>query len=179
MRKCIALVAVVALAQTAALAKVVEDSEYQFRADFPGAPPDTTKDYKLEDFKGKDGKLSWRTYTSGSPAGETGSTYSATVKVFETDTTDVKVLFAAGESDAVQVVSLPLIGRTDGTFGPDKLPSLTLMYQGGERAPGGTVNGKVLLVAKGKRLYEVAFHFSGTDQTAVGERFFRSFEILK
>jgi hypothetical protein len=178
MRKGIAFVTAVALAQTPVIAKVVEDREYRFRADFPGAPPDTTKDYKLEDFKGKDGRLSWRTYTSGSPASETASTYSATVKVFETDTTDVKVLFAAGESDAVQVVSLPLIGRADGTFGADKLPSLTLMYQGGEVRSGGAIKGKVLLVAKGTRLYEVAFHFSGTDQTALGEKFFRSFEIF-
>jgi hypothetical protein len=178
-RPVLALLTAVLLAQTSAIAKVVEDTEYQFRADFPGAPPDTTKEYKLEDFKGKDGRLSWRTYTSGSPASETASTYSATVKVFETDTTDVKVLFAAGESDAVQVVSLPLIGRADGTFGAEKLPSMTLTYQGGEGAPGGPTKGKVLLVAKGTRLYEVAFHFSGSDQTAVGEKFFRSFEILK
>jgi hypothetical protein len=41
------------------------------------------------------------------------------------------------------------------------------------------LKGKVLLVVKEKRLYEVTFYYAGTDQTAVGERFFRSFEILK
>ena len=155
-------------------AKVVEDSQYKFRADFPGVLSD-----KAEDFDARNGSLTWRAYTSGSPAGQTAVVYTATVKVFDTDSTDVALLFNAGESDASQTLGVSLIGRKDGTFGAEKLPSLTLSYQGAMTAGGTPVKGKVLLVVKGKRLYEVAFSFSGADQTATGEKFFRSFEILK
>jgi hypothetical protein len=53
-----------------------------------------------------------------------------------------------------------------------------LSYQSGAANSMGAVKGKVMLVVKGKRLYQVTFYFSGTDQTAVGEKFFQSFEIL-
>jgi hypothetical protein len=178
MKKGAMLVLAIGFAQAAVVAKVIEDTRYKFRADLPGVPSETTKEYKLEDFESRNGTLSWRTYTSGSPASQTGAVYTAAVKVFDTDTSDSRQLFEAGESDATQSIGVPLIGRSDGTFGADRLPSLTLSYQGGV-AGGGVLKCKVLLVVKEKRLYEVTFYYAGTDQTAVGERFFRSFEILK
>jgi hypothetical protein len=153
-------------------AKVVEDSHYKFRADLPGVLSD-----KVEDFEARNGALASRTYTSGSPPGQTSAVYTATVKVLDTESTDVRLLLSAGESDAAQSLGVPLIGRSDCTFGADKLPCLTLSFAG--EMAGGTLKGKVMLVVKGKRLYEVAFSFTGADQTAVGEQFFRSFEIMK
>jgi hypothetical protein len=168
------LLLAIMLAQPAVSAKVVEDSRYKFRADFPGVLSD-----KVEDFAARGGSLAWRAYTSSSPAGQTGAMYTATVKVFDTDSADVRMLFNAGESDASQSIGASLIGRAEGTFGADNLPSLTLSYQSGMTAAAGILKGKVLLVVSGQRLYEVAFYFNGADQTAVGEAFFQSFGILK
>ncbi len=114
------------LAQPIAFAKVVEDSRYKFRADLPGVLSD-----KVEESDGKGGTLTWRAYTSSSPARQGAAGYTAAVKVFDTNSTDAKVLFEAGENDASQSLGVPLIGRRDGTFGPGKLPSLTLSYQSG------------------------------------------------
>ena len=154
------------------MSKVVEDTRYRFRADFPGVMTD-----KVEEFDSRDGALAWRLYTSRSPDGQRGVSYTATVKVFETDTTDARQLFQAGESDATQSIGATLIGREDGAFGVDKLPSRTLTYQSGTGA--GMLKGKVLLIVKDQRLYVVTFYFSGSDQTAVSTTFFQSFEILK
>lgn len=158
-------------------ARVVEDGKYGFRAAFPGILA-----ARPEDFDAKNGALAWRAYTSTSPDGQ-ASNYTATVKVFDTDSTDVRALFNAGESDASQTLGATLIGRADGTFGPDKLPSLTLSFQSGTpNGRGGVtmITGKVLLVVKGKRLYEVAFAVSGSGgYDAVRDQFFHSFEILK
>ena len=156
------------------MGKVVEDHHYQFRADFPGVVSD-----KVEDFDGSGGALAWRLYTSGSPATQTGVSYTAAVKVFDTDTTDVRQLFAAGENDATQSLGATLLGRKDGAFGDDKLPSVTLSYQSVADAAAGPLKGTVLLVVKGRRLYEVTFSFRGADQTAIGTKFFQSFQILK
>ena len=157
--------------------KVVEDRKYGFRAAFPG-----TLAARPEDFDAKNGALAWRAYTSTSPNGQATS-YTATVKVFDTDSTDVRALFNAGESDASQTLGATLISRADGTFGPGKLPSLTLSYQSGTadgRGGAGMVKGRVLLVVKGTRLYEIIFAVAGSDGfEAVGDRFFHSFEILK
>jgi hypothetical protein len=158
-----------------AFAKVVEDSRYQFRADFPGVLSG-----KVEESDGNGGPLAWRAYTSSSAARQTAAGYTAAVKVFETDSKDVKVLFAAGENDASQSLGVPLIGRLDGTFGAARLPSLTLSFQSGRDGAADMMRATVLLVVKGKRLYEVTFAFTGAaDQSAVGKKFFRSFEILK
>jgi hypothetical protein len=161
------------LAQPLAFAKVVEDSRYMFRADLPGLLSD-----KVEESEGKGGTLAWRAYTSSSPARQAAG-YTAAVKVFDTDSTDANVLFEAGENDASQSLGVPLIGRRDGTFGPDKLRSLTLSYQSGRDGAADMLRATVLLVVKGKRLYEVTFSFSGAaDQSAVGKKFFSSFAIL-
>ncbi len=166
------------LAQSAASAKIVEDHQYNFRADFPGKDPsDPTRDYKLENFDAKGGALKWRSYTSSGPETKTGASYTAVVKVYDTDSSNARELFNAGEADATQSLAATLIKRADGTFGPAKLPSVTLTYQGAT-ASGGPLKGTVLLVAKGTRLYSVMFYFSGPDQTALGEKFIRSFEIL-
>jgi hypothetical protein len=167
------------LAQRAALAKLVEDSAYKFRADFPGRDPsDATKDYKLENFETKGGTMTWRSYTSSGAVTEGGAAFTAAVKVYDTDSTNVRLLFNAGERDAEQLIGAMLIGRADGTFGPDKLPCVTLTFQGSTTVSGEVLKGKVLLVVKGKRLYAVIFYFAGADQTAVGDKFFQSFEIL-
>jgi hypothetical protein len=164
----------VVLAQSVLIAKVVEDSRYKFRADFPGILSD-----KVEESDGKGGTLAWRAYTSSSPAGQGTAGYTAAVKVFDTNTTDSKVLFEAGENDASQSLGVPLIGRRDGTYGPDKLPSLTLSYQSGRDGAADMLRATVLLVVKGTRLYEVTFSYSGAaDQSAVGKQFFSSFAIL-
>jgi hypothetical protein len=106
--------------------------------------------------------------------------HTAAVKVWETDSTDVRALFAAGESDASQSLGITLIGRRDGTFGADKLPSLTLSFQSGRDGAADEVRATVLLVVKGKRLYEVTFSFNGAvDQSPAAKRFLQSFEILK
>jgi len=154
-------------------AKVVEDSRYKFRADFPG-----TLSEKVEDFAATGGALAWRLYTSRSPDNEKAFSYTATVKVFDTDSEDVRQLLAAGESDATQSIGVALMGRANCEFGADKLPCMTLSYQSGAGNAMGAVKGKTMLVVKGKRIYQVTFYFSGADQTAVGEKFFQSFEIL-
>jgi hypothetical protein len=162
------------LAQTTASAKVVEDSRYHFRADLPGI-----LSARVEESDGKGGPLAWRAYTSRS-RGQGAGGYTAAVKVFETDSTDVRALFNAGENDASQSLGMTLIGRRDGTFGSDKLPSLTLSFQSGRDGAADMVRATVLLVVKGKRLYEVTFSFNGAaDQSALAKRFFGSFEILK
>ena len=153
---------------------VVQDSRYHFRADFPGL-----LSARVEESDGKGGPLAWRAYTSRSRGQRTGG-YTAAVKVFETDSTDARALFGAGENDASQSLAITLIGRRDGTFGSDKLPSLTLSFQSGRDGAADMVRASVLLVVKGKRLYEVTFSFTGAaDQTAMAKRFFGSFEILK
>jgi hypothetical protein len=43
----------------------------------------------------------------------------------------------------------------------------------------GVLKGRVLLVVKGSRLYEVSFSYRGSDQSAVETKFFESFAILK
>jgi hypothetical protein len=161
------------MATPRALAKVVEDSRYKFRADFPGVLSE-----KVEDFAATGGALAWRLYTSRSPDNEKTFSYTATVKVFDTDSAEVRQLLAAGESDASQSIGVALMGRTNCEFGADKLPCMMLQYQSGAANSMGAVTGKVMLVVKGKRLYQVTFYFSGADQAAVGEKFFQSFEIL-
>ena len=157
-----------------AFAKVVEDSRCHFRADLPGI-----LSARVEESDGKGGPLAWRAYTSRS-RGQGAGGYTAAVKVFETDSTDVRALFNAGENDASQSLGITLIGRRDGTFGSDKLPSLTLSFQSGRDGAANMVRATVLLVVKGKRLYEVTFSFNGAaDQSALAKRFFGSFEILK
>ena len=154
---------------------VVEDSRYRFRADLPGVVS-----RRVEESDAKSGPLVWRTYTSSSPARQGAAGYTAAVKVFETDSTDVRALFNAGENDASQSLGMTLIGRRDGTFGSDTLPSLTLSFQSGRDGTTDVVRATVLLVVKGKRLYEVTFSSTGAaDQTALAKRFFGSFEILK
>jgi hypothetical protein len=158
-----------------AFAKVVEDSRYHFRVDLPGI-----LSAKVEESDGNGGPLAWRSYTSGSPDRRGIAGYTAAVKVFETDSTDVRALFSAGENDASQSLGITLIGRADGTFGADRLRSLTLSFQSGRDGAADMVRATVLLVVKGKRLYEVTFSFNGAaDQAAVARRFFGSFEILK
>jgi hypothetical protein len=156
-----------------AFARVVEDSRYKFRADFPGVVSE-----RVEDFAATGGALAWRLYTSRSPDSEKTFNYTATIKVFDTDSADVRQLFVAGESDATQSIGVALMGRSNCEFGADKLPCMTLQYQSGTANSMGAVKGKVMLVVKGKRLYQITFYFSGADQTAVGEKFFQSFEIL-
>jgi hypothetical protein len=153
------------------MSRVVEDDRFKFRADFPG-----TVSERVEDFNAT--SLAWRLYTSRSPDSEKAFSYTATVKVFDTDGADVAQLFAAGESDASQSIGIPLMGRAECTFGADKLPCKTLSYQSGAANAMGAVKGKVMLIVKAKRLYQITFYFSGADQTAVGEKFFQSFEIL-
>ena len=155
--------------------KVVEDRRYHFRAELPGI-----LSAKVEESDGKGGSLAWRAYTSTSPGGRGAGGYAAAVKVFETDSTDSRALFNAGENDASQSLGMTLIGRRDGVFGSDRLPSLTLSFQSGRDGTADVVRATVLLVVKGKRLYEVTFSFGGAaDQTALAKRFFASFEILK
>jgi hypothetical protein len=157
-----------------AFAMIVEDSRYHFRADFPGI-----LSAKVEESDGKGGPLAWRAYTSRSREGQ-GPGYTAAVKVFETDSADVRALFDAGENDASQALGITLIGRRNGAFGAGRLPSLTLSFQSGRDGAPDMVRATVLLVVKGKRLYEVTFSFNGAaDQSALGKRFFGSFEILK
>ena len=131
---------------------------------------------RVENFNAS--SLSWCLYTSRSPDNEKTFSYTATVKVFDTDGADVPQLFAAGESDASQSIGIPLMGRADCPFGADKLPCKTLSYQSGAANSMGAVKGKVMLIVKGKRLYQITFYFSGADQSAVGEKLFQSFGIL-
>jgi hypothetical protein len=157
------------------LSVIVEDTRYRFRADLPGVVSP-----RVEESDARSGPLAWRTYTSRSPARQGAAGYNAAVKVFETDSTDVRMLLAAGENDASQALGIALIGRQDGTFGVDRLPSLTLSFQSGRDGAADMVRATVWLIVKGKRLYEVTFAFNGVaDQSAVGKKFFRSVEILK
>jgi hypothetical protein len=173
-RAAAALLLTLALAPRPAFAKVVEDRLYHFRADLPGVLSPT-----VQESDQKASPLKWRAYTSMSSGRQAASGYSAAVKVFETDSTDVRVLLEAGENDASQSLGITLIGRRDGTFGADKLPSLTLSYQSGKDGPD-MVRATVMLVVEGKRLYELTFSFNGAaDQAVTAKRFFRSFAILK
>jgi hypothetical protein len=154
--------------------KVVEDRRYRFRIDLPGVVSTT-----VQESDRKSGPLTWRAYTSASPAGRAASSYTAAIKVFETDSTDARMLFDAGENDASQSLGISLVGRRDGTFGPEHLKSVTLSFQSGRDGAADMVRATVLLVVKGKRLYEVSFSFTGAvDQSAAATRLFRSFAIL-
>jgi hypothetical protein len=162
------------LAQSTGIAKVIEDSRFRFRVDLPGIVSD-----KIEQSDAKTGPLVWRAYTSSSPDGRRDG-YTASIKVFETDSSDARVLFDAGESDASQSIGASLIGRRDGTFGAARLPSRTLTFQNGRDGAADMLRATVLLVVDGKRLYVLAFSFSGAaDQTPTARRFLASFEILK
>jgi hypothetical protein len=162
------------LSQANSMAKIVEDSRYRFRVDLPGVVS-----ANVEESDAKSGPLVWRSYTSRSPQGRRDS-YTAAVKVFDTDSSDVRVLFEAGESDASQSIGASLIGRRDGTVGVGKLPSRTLSFQSGRDGAADMQRATVLLVVKGRRLYELTFSVVGpTDQSAVARTFFGSFEVLK
>ena len=162
------------LSQAHGMAKIIEDTRYGFRVDLPGIVS-----AKIEESDAKSGPLVWRAYSSRSPDGQRNS-YSAAVKVFDTDSSDARVLFEAGESDASQSIGTSLIGRREGTVGVGKLPSRTLSFQSGRDGAADMQRATVLLVVKGKRLYELTFSYPGpTDQSAVGKTFFASFEILK
>ncbi|MGH9143683.1 MAG: hypothetical protein ACRD2I_21310 [Vicinamibacterales bacterium] len=170
-----ALLLIIVFAQVDVSAKVVEDRHYRFRADLPGILSD-----RIDESDGKGGPLAWRTYTSRSPSRQTGAEYTAAVKVFETNSTDTRVLFEAGENDASQSLGITLVGRRDGTFGVDRLPSVTLSFQSGRDGAPDMQRATVLLVVKGRRLYEVTFAFNGAaDQSATGKTFFQTFKILK
>jgi hypothetical protein len=174
MKKAAMLPLAILLAQATGIAKVIEDSRYRFRVDLPGVVSD-----KIEQSDAKTGPLVWRAYTSSSPDGHRDA-YAASIKVFETDSSDARVLFEAGESDASQAIGASLIGRRDGTFGPGKLPSRTLSFQNGRDGASDMLRATVLLVVNGKRLYVLTFSFSGaTDQAATAKKFLASFEILK
>jgi hypothetical protein len=73
--------------------RVVEDDRYKFRADLPGNVSE-----RVEDFGVKGAALTWRLYTSSSPESQSNNSYNASVKIFDTDTTDVRQLFTAGEN---------------------------------------------------------------------------------
>jgi hypothetical protein len=174
MQKAAVLLLAILLAQTAGIAKVIEDSRYGFRVDLPGIVSD-----KIDQSDAKAGPLVWRAYTSSSPGGQRGS-YTASIKVFDTDSSDARVLFEAGESDASQAIGASLIGRRDGTFGAGKLQSRTLTFQNGRDGAADMLRATVLLVVNGKRLYVLTFSFTGAaDQTALAKKFLASFEILK
>ena len=164
---------VLLLGQATASARIVEDKRYRFRVDLPGVLSS-----RVDESDAKTGPLVWRAYTSASPAGQRDG-YTAAVKVFETDSTDVRMLFEAGESDASQATGASLIGRRDGTFGAARLPSRTLSFQNGRDGAADMLRATVLLVVKGKRLYQLTFSYSGAaDQAAIAKKFLASFEIL-
>lgn len=174
MKKPALLLLAVLLAQSPGIAKVIEDIRYRFRVDLPGIVSD-----KIDQSEAKTGPLVWRAYTSSSPDGQRDS-YTASIKVFETDSSDARVLFEAGESDASQAIGATLIGRRDGTFGAGKRPSRTLTFQNGRDGAADMLRATVLLVVDKKRLYVLTFSFTGaTDQTAMARKLFASFEILK
>src|ERR1700730_14754468 len=102
-------------------AKVVEDTRYHFRVDLPGILSP-----KVEESDGKGGPLAWRAYTSSSPERRAAASYTAAVKVFETDSTDVRALFSAGENDASQSLGITLIGRAYCRPGAAELRSATI-----------------------------------------------------
>lgn len=162
------------LSQVSGMAKIVEDSRYRFRVDLPGIVSP-----HVEESEAKSGPLVWRAYTSHSPERQRNS-YTAAIKVFDTDSSDARLLFEAGESDASQSIGTSLIGRHDGTAGVDKLPSRTLSFQSGRDGAADMQRATVLLVVKGRRLYELTFSYSGsTDQSPVAKSFFASFQVLK
>jgi|KBSMisStaDraftv2_1062788.scaffolds.fasta_scaffold190096_2 hypothetical protein len=168
------LLLAILLAQATGIAKVIEDSRYRFRVDLPGIVSD-----RIDQSDAKTGPLVWRAYTSSSPNGQRDA-YTASIKVFETDSSDTRVLFEAGESDASQSLGATLIGRRDGTFGAAGLPSRTLTFQNGRDGAADMLRATVLLVVNGKRLYVLTFSFTGgTDQTPLARKLFASFEILK
>jgi hypothetical protein len=174
MKKPAMLVLAILLAQATGVAKIIEDNRYRFRVDLPGIVSD-----KIEQSDAKTGPLVWRAYTSGSPDGQRDG-YTASIKVFETDSSDARMLFEAGESDASQSIGASLIGRRDGTFGPGKLPSRTLSFQNGRDDAPDMLRATVLLVVNGKRLYVLTFSFTGAaDRSALATKFLASFEILK
>jgi hypothetical protein len=168
------MVLAILLSQASGLATIVEDSRYRFRVDLPGIVS-----ARVEESDAKSGPLIWRAYSSRSPDGQRNS-YIAAVKVFDTDSSDARVLFEAGESDASQAIGTSLIGRRDGTVGVAKLLSRTLSFQSGRDGAADMQRATVLLVVKGRRLYELTFSYSGpTDQSAIAKTFFASFEVLK
>jgi hypothetical protein len=161
------------LEQATASPKAIEDKRYGFRVDLPGVV-----DTKIDE-SDRQSPLTWRAYTSSSSDRRPNAGFTAAVKVFETNSDDTRALFAAGENDASQSLGIPLIGRVDGTFGPTKLPSLTLSFQSGRDGAADMVRAKVLLVVKGRRIYEVTFSANGADdQAAVGKALFASFAVL-
>ncbi len=169
------LLLLIVFTQVVVSAKVVEDRRYRFRADLPGILSD-----RIDESDENGGPLAWRTYSSRSPSRQSGAEYTAAVKVFETNSTDTRVLFEAGENDASQSLGITLVGRRDGTFGVDRLPSVTLSFQSGRDGAPDMQRATVLLVVNGRRLYEVTFAFSGAaDQSATGKTFFQTFKILK
>ena len=89
MKRAILLLTIL-LAQPVAFAKVVEDSRYRFRADLPGIVSG-----KIEESDARGSALAWRTYTSSSPVRQGAAGYTAAVTVFETNSTDVRMLFEA------------------------------------------------------------------------------------
>jgi hypothetical protein len=168
------IVLAILLLQAHGMAKIVEDSRYGFRVDLPGIVS-----ARVEESDATSGPLVWRAYTSHSPDRQRDS-YTAAVKVFDTDSSDARVLFEAGESDASQSIGISLIGRRDGTVGAGKLASRTLSFQSGRDGAADMQRATVLLVVKGRRLYELTFSYSGpTDQSAVANAFFASFVVLK
>ena len=168
------IVLAILFSQANGMAKIIEDGRYGFRVDLPGIVS-----ARVEESDAKSGPLVWRAYTSRSPDRQRDS-YTAAVKVFETDSSDARVLFEAGESDASQSIGASLIGRSDGTVGAGKLPSRTLSFQSGRDGAADMQRATVLLVVKGRRLYELTFSYSGpTDQSPVAKVFFASFQVLK
>jgi hypothetical protein len=156
-----------------AMSKVIEDKRYGFRVDLPGVVS-----ARVDESDGK-GPLVWRTYTSTSPGARRNAGYNAAVKVFETDSSDARALFDAGENDASQALGIPLIGRVDGHFGAAKLRSVTLSFQSGRDGAAEMVRATVLLVVRGRRIYEVTFSVNGADDhAAVGKALFASFALL-
>lgn len=168
------LLTMLVLTQAIASAKMIEDKRYGFRVDLPGVVSS-----RIDESDGK-GPLAWRAYTSrSSGAGHNGG-FNAAVKVFETHSTDARALFDAGENDASQALAIPLIGRVDGTFGAEKLPSVTLSFQSGRDGAVDMVRATVLLVAAGRRIYEVTFAVTGSDdRAAVRKALFASFAVLR
>lgn len=152
---------------------MIEDKRYGFRVDLPGVVS------KRIDESDRQSPLAWRAYTSHSPGARPDAGFNAAVKVFETDSTDSRALFAAGENDASQSLGITMIGRVDGRFGAAQLPSVTLSFQSGRDGAADMVRATVLLVVKGRRIYEVTFAVNGADDhAAIRKRLFASFVVL-
>ena len=172
-RRAATLLTTLVLAQAMASAKTIEDKRYGFRVELPGVVS-----AKVDESDGK-GPLFWRAYTSSSRGARPNAGFNAAVKVIETDSNDARALFGAGENDASQSLGIPLIGRVDGRFGATKLPSVTLAFQSGRDGAADLVRATVLLVVKGRRIYEVTFSVNGADDhAAVAKAFFASFAVL-